>query len=96
MTRSGQPFEACVEFTGQAISLVQERRWHPSQRVIAREDNRLLVKLKLSDPIGLKQWIKSFGPHAQLLSPQPLRDELSQELLAAAALYDKPLPPAEQ
>ncbi len=90
VSRQGQPFEACIEFTGSAISLVLERRWHPSQRVIARADDRLLVKLKLSDPVGLKQWVKSFGPHAQLLSPPALRAELRTELVAAAALYDTP------
>jgi predicted DNA-binding transcriptional regulator YafY len=93
VTRSGKPFDACVQFTGPAIGLAKERRWHPSQRTIACEDGRLLVKLRISDPIGLKQWVKSFGPGAELLTPAPLRDELRQELSVAAALYNHP--PAE-
>jgi predicted DNA-binding transcriptional regulator YafY len=94
VSRSGQPFDACVQFTGQAISLVKERRWHPSQRTIPCEDGRLLIKLKISDPIGLKQWVKSFGPSAELLAPAALRNELHQELMAAAALYATPSQPA--
>jgi predicted DNA-binding transcriptional regulator YafY len=74
--RSGSVFEACVEFTGPAVDLVQERRWHPSQRVVVQQPDRLVVKLKISDPVGLKQWVKSFGPHAELLSPSRLREEL--------------------
>jgi predicted DNA-binding transcriptional regulator YafY len=89
VARSGQPFEACVEFTGPAMSLVEESKWHPSQRIVARENHRLQLKLKLCDPVGLKQWVKSFGPHAELLSPQALREDLGRELSAAADLYKK-------
>ncbi len=92
--RAGPAFEACVRFTGLAVSLARERRCHPSQRVVSQADDCLVVKVKLSDPVGLKQWVKSFGPHAELLSPRSLRDELRQELLASAALYTKTLPDA--
>lgn len=92
VVRSGSVFEACVAFTGPAVELVQERRWHPSQRVVAQEPDRLVVKLKISDPVGLKQWVKSFGPRAQLLSPSHLREQLRQELAAAAALYEPKIP----
>lgn len=92
---SGEPFDACVQFTGPAASLVRERRWHPSQRTIPCEGDRVLIKLKISDPVGLKQWVKSFGPNAELLAPSHLRDELRQELLAAASLYAAPRQPGE-
>jgi proteasome accessory factor B len=93
--RSGGVFEASVEFTGPAIGLAQERRWHPSQRVVVEKPDRLVVKLKICDPVGLKQWVKSFGPHAQLLGPPRLREELRQELCAAAALYGPKIPSGE-
>lgn len=92
VVRSGSVFEACVEFTGPAIDLVQERRWHPSQRVVVQQPDRLVVKLRISDSVGLKQWVKSFGPHAQLLSPPQLREQLGRELAAAAALYKPKIP----
>ncbi len=88
--RAGPAFEACVRFTGPAVSLAQERRCHPSQRVVSQADGCLVVKVRLSDPVGLKQWVKSFGPHAELLSPRSLRDELGEELAASAALYSRP------
>ena len=72
VTRSGQSFDACVRFTGPAISLVTERRWHPSQRIIDLRGWRLLVKLRISDPVGLKQWVKSFGQHAESDHPAAL------------------------
>lgn len=90
ITREGEPFEALVEFTGPAIALATERRWHPSQRVVAESDGRIVVKMKISDPIGLKQWVRSFGPHACLLAPESLRCQMRTELAAALARYDSP------
>ncbi len=88
--RAGEPFEARVQFTGPAINLVLERKWHPSQRVVIHEGDRLVIKLTICDPIGIKQWVKSYGPHAELLAPEPLRRELRDELCAAVALYERP------
>jgi len=90
VTRSGRKFEAVVEFTGPAAALALERRWHPSQRIIHRSDDRVVMKFVISDSIGLKQWIKTFGRHARLLEPDWLREELRCELLAMAALYEQP------
>jgi predicted DNA-binding transcriptional regulator YafY len=90
--RAGSVFESRVEFAGPAIGLVRERKWHPSLRVVVDHGDRLVVRLKVCDPVGLKQWVKSFGPHAKLLSPQHLREELRQELAATAALYESTSP----
>jgi len=35
-----------------------------------------------------KGWIKGFGEHAEVLEPQWLRQEICEELLAAARLYN--------
>ncbi len=89
ISRGGEPFEARVRFAGPAMALVEERRWHPSQRITDRSDNHILVKLRISDAIGLKQWVRSFGPHAELIQPESIRCELRQELTETARLYDE-------
>lgn len=87
ISRGGEPFDATIRFTGPAIALLTERRWHPSQRIIEQSDKHILVKLRLSDAIGLKQWVRSFGQHAELLTPDRLRCQLRDELTATAQLY---------
>lgn len=87
ISRGDESFDALVRFTGPAMTLITERRWHPTQRIIDRSDKYMLVKFHISDAIGLKQWVRSFGQHAELLAPEPLRCQLRDELLATSALY---------
>lgn len=93
ITRGGQPFDALVRFTGPAMNLVAERRWHPSQKITHHTKDHLLVKLRISDAIGLTQWVRSFGPHAELLAPQRLRCQIKEQLAATLQLYKSDEPP---
>ncbi len=97
---SGKPVEITVRFTGGSAALVEERVWHESQQLAWRpaeetlfeqlpeEPDSLLATYRLSGVLEFKRWVKGFGEQAEVLKPVWLRQEMRDELRAAARLYD--------
>lgn len=94
----GKPLEIVVRFTKLAATLVEERVWHESQQLcwqsadetLFEPDNNgrsLIATFRLSGTVEFKRWIKGFGDQAEILKPAHLREELRDELMAAARLY---------
>lgn len=100
MQGRGRPVEVVVRFTGAAAALIEERVWHESQELAwesgeevhgdgpADHPDHLRATYRLSDLVEFKRWIKGFGDQAEILKPARLRDELRDELRAAARLYE--------
>lgn len=65
-----------------------EARWHPSQQVERHPDGSVTLSFRLGGTEELKRWVQSFGPHAEVLEPAALRQEMAEELRAAADQYD--------
>lgn len=96
---SEAPVDIEVKFAGVAAALVQERDWHESQEIrwqsvesplfeeIAEEPQALVARFRLAGVVEFKRWLKGFGHHAVVLRPDRLREEMREELLAAAKQY---------
>jgi predicted DNA-binding transcriptional regulator YafY len=48
----------------------------------------VLATFQLGNTVEFKKWIKGFGAEAEVVRPDWLRQELRDELLAAARRYD--------
>lgn len=96
----GAPVEITVKFTGSAAALIEERVWHESQQIAWQpaeatlfepaghnDPHSLTATYRLTGVVEFKRWIKGFGDQAEILKPTWLRDELREELTAAASLY---------
>lgn len=95
----GKPTEIEVLFHGPAAALVEERIWHESQRAEwlpaeptlfepePHNQEILRARFRLANFVEFKRWLKGFGEMAEVVRPAWLRDELREELLAAARLY---------
>jgi predicted DNA-binding transcriptional regulator YafY len=93
---SGKAIDISVKFSGGAAAIVEERVWHESQQLSWQpaeetlfeqaqdESETLVATFRLSGVVEFKRWIKGFGDQAEIVKPQWLRDELRDELLAAA------------
>jgi len=98
---SQDPIEIAVQFKGVAAAVVEERIWHDSQKLEwlpaepnlfdrqNHETDALVATFHLAEVIEFKRWLKGFGDQAVVLKPKWLREEIRQELLAAAAQYDR-------
>ena len=51
------------------------------------ETDALVATFHLAEVIEFKRWVKGFGDQAVVLRPEWLREEIRQDLLAAAAQY---------
>lgn len=85
-------FDAVIEFSPDVAPIVEERQWHPSQRIRSGEDGKLVVSFRLRNTTEFERWLLSFGPRARVLKPPALRRRIRDALRAAADAYDVPAP----
>jgi predicted DNA-binding transcriptional regulator YafY len=66
---------------------VEERTWHPSQKLSRRPGGKLELAMEVGGASELRSWVLSFGAGAEVLEPAPLRDDVARELDAARRRY---------
>lgn len=76
-----------VLFRGPASRILEEKQFHPSQRLIPQRDNSIIAEYQLSSFEELSSWILSFGPTAEVLEPQHLRAKIIDLLHQTTSRY---------
>ncbi len=79
-----------VRFSPTVARVVTETQQHPSQHLTREPSGSLLATFELSSLEEFSSWILSFGPHAEVLEPPELREQIRETLTSALAVY----PPA--
>jgi predicted DNA-binding transcriptional regulator YafY len=82
-----------IHFSAEVARYVQEKTWHPSQKLKPQKDGSLLAEFDLDGTEEIKRWILSFGRHAEVLEPGELREQTRQELHALVGKYEAALSP---
>ena len=67
--QGSDPVEVRLGFSPQVAPYVQERSWHPSQRVVKKADGSIDLILEVAVTPELSQWVMSFGPNVKVESP---------------------------
>lgn len=88
MPTEGQEREVIAEFHPRVAVLIEERQWHPSQKLERTDAGWLRAIYLLKNTTEFKRWILGFGPYARVLQPPSLRRELAETLKAAIAIYE--------
>jgi predicted DNA-binding transcriptional regulator YafY len=81
------PLEATIWFSADQARYIQERQWSHEQKITKRKDGSILLQIKTSGWYDVKKWILSFGSEAELLEPEALRREITEEINGAQRLY---------
>lgn len=76
----GPLHEVAVELSGYWSRIARERRWHPSQALEDVAPDRVILRFRLSELIEVKSWVLRFGGAARVLSPEPLRAMVAEEV----------------
>jgi len=79
--------EVVLRFTTAALPLVRERCWHPSQSLEVTPDSGGVLRVRVSEPVEMQPWIRSWGAQVEVLAPEWLRQRIADELRQAAQLY---------
>jgi len=76
-----------VRFSRNVARYVEEKTWHPSQKLTRQKDGSLAAEFDLSTTEEIKRWILSFGKNAAVLAPECLRREMNDELRSTLLQY---------
>jgi len=76
-----------IAFDAFAAPLVQERQWHPSQKIKQLRNGGIELSLTLGNVEEIERWILSWGSHAQVLAPAELKQRIGKTISALADTY---------
>lgn len=79
-----------VAFRGDVGRLLEERQFHPSQKVSRLRDGRWIADFQLSTFEEFQSWVLSWGAMAEVLEPASLRDQVAVALRESLAAYESP------
>ena len=74
------PKKIRIRFRSEVARYVQEKTWHPSQKLTKEKDGSVVLEVTLNDTHEIKAWTLSFGPKATVLEPESLRDEIMSDV----------------
>ncbi len=82
-----EPHEVSIRFSRHQSRWVRERQWHPTQRLEPQPDGSLILHMTVSGLGEVKRWVLGFGSHAEVLTPESLRQEIIRELIGVTEQY---------
>lgn len=85
----GKPIDVELVFDRNTAAWVEDREWHPSQRMEQLKGGGLKMSLRIADTRELLGWILSFGAGVQVVSPAGLRERVRLEAKKIAAQSGK-------
>ena len=65
-----------VQFDSWAAQLIQEKEWHPAQKIKVLDDGGIEFRIELADLFEIERWILSWGSHAKVLGPAKLKNSI--------------------
>lgn len=82
------PIAVKIRFPSNQARYIEERRWAKDQKITKQEDGSIVLTMNTSGWFDVKRWILSFGPSAELLEPEEMRDQLKEAALEMSELYN--------
>ena len=86
--RNGRETKVRVRFDPSVARYVEEKHWHPSQKLTQEPDGSLLAEFTLSALEEVTSWILGFGANAVVLEPELLRGEIFNSLKQSVRRYE--------
>ena len=78
-----------IRFAPEAARYIQEHRWHESQHLEPLPDGSLICSLQLASLLEVESWILSFGPRAEALEPEELRESVRISMSQSLENYQR-------
>lgn len=85
--QTGKKQKIRAEFTDWAATNLREMQWHPSQKIVKDDGDRVIATFELGNTVEFKRWVLGFGGHATVVSPTDLVAEVRAELQRALGKY---------
>ncbi len=85
----GEEVDVVIKFDAEIAPLIKEVSWHPTQQIEELQDGSILFKATVAGTKEIGIWVMSYGYHAEVLSPQSLRNEIKLIANKMCKLYDE-------
>jgi predicted DNA-binding transcriptional regulator YafY len=86
----GAPQRIVVEFSKDRAAYARGRTWHRTQEIEERRDGSVRIAFTCRNFAPVTSWILEWGPHAKVLEPPELVNEVVRELERALGQYRSP------
>ncbi len=87
ITHEGKTETVKIEFAAAAARPIQERTWHPTQRIEKRPGGAIVLTMETAGLEEIFRWVMSFGSEAKVLAPASLADRVRKAHLDASRRY---------
>jgi len=77
-----------IRFTGVAARYIQERSWHPSQKLTRKSDGSVVLEMRLADIEEVGRWVLTWGSEAKVLGPKELVAHVRDVAREVAGVYE--------
>ena len=81
------PIDVKIWFSADQARYIKERKWSKTQKIKEQKDGSIILSMHTSGRWDIRKWVLSYGAEAQVLEPEDLRNEISDELAAAQVNY---------
>jgi predicted DNA-binding transcriptional regulator YafY len=76
-----------IAFDSFAAPRIEERQWHPSQKIKQIRNGAIELTLTLGNLEEIERWILSWGTHAEALGPIELKERIGKTVSGLANTY---------
>lgn len=88
----GEPVTVRVSFRAKVGRILEERKFHKSQKLISQRDGSVVAEFQLSTFDEFTSWVLSFGPEAEVLEPPDVRERIVEMLRETCKRYARDQP----
>ncbi len=85
--RSGDIEDFELKFSPQISYLIEERTWHPTQKLVRHKDGSLTLKFRSRGMDEVKSWVLSFGNLVEVKKPESLRKAVKETAEKILEIY---------
>lgn len=88
--------KVCVKicFAPPVAGYIREKTWHSTQKLTRLKNGAVLFEAEVAGTDEIKYWVMQWGAHAEVISPETLRQEIQTEAAALLRLYGGAKPSA--
>jgi len=80
ITQGERELDVRLLFSKKIATYIEERQWHPTQKLIHRKGGALELRMKTRGWKELVRWILSWQPDVNVLAPQDLRERVHEKM----------------
>ena len=84
---SNEEINVKIRFSKRVADYVQERTWHPTQRIEKCDNGDVILSLSVNHLLELQRWILSWGQDAYVITPHSFAKKIQATLINSSRNY---------